>query len=196
MKMATRVFDLVVAFAGLIVLSPLFAVVALLIKLDSPGSVFFRGKRVGKDGQPFHILKFRTMVQNAAQIGPGVTSSGDPRITRIGNWLRRTKVDELPQLWNVVRGEMSLIGPRPEDPRYVALYTDEQRRILSVRPGITSPASIQFRHEEALLPPGDMDTYIKHLMPAKLQVDLIYLERQTFWSDLAVLFRTFIRLVQ
>ena len=194
--MLKRAFDFIVAWLGLIVLSPLFAVVAVLIKLDSPGSIFFRGPRVGKSGRPFKIVKFRTMVQNAARLGPGITLSGDPRVTRIGRWLRRTKIDELPQLWNVVCGEMSLVGPRPEDPRYVALYTDEQRRILSVRPGITSPASIQFRHEEALLTAGDVDTYVQSLMPAKLQVDLEYLDHRTFFSDFYVLLRTAFKLIE
>jgi lipopolysaccharide/colanic/teichoic acid biosynthesis glycosyltransferase len=191
-----RGFDLVVASTGLIILSPLLVVLALLIKLDSPGGVFFRGQRVGKDGQLFHILKFRSMVENAARLGPGITSAGDPRITRVGRWLRRTKIDELPQLWNVVRGEMSLVGPRPEDPRYVALYTHEQRRILTVRPGITSPASIQFRHEEAMLPPDNMEAYTKNLMPAKIEIDLKYLDQRTLWSDLAILFRTVLELPQ
>ena len=188
--MFQRVFDLCIAWLGLIVLGPFFVVVAVLIKIDSPGSVFYRGQRVGRHGQPFSILKFRTMAHNAAQLGPGITTSGDSRITRVGRWLRRTKIDELPQLWNVLRGEMGLVGPRPEDPRYVALYTQEQRRILRVRPGMTSPASIRFRHEEAMLAMGDMDTYIKQLMPAKLKVDLEYIDRRTFWSDLSVLART------
>ena len=194
--MLKRVFDFIVAWLGLIILSPLFAVVAILIKLDSPGSVFFQGPRVGKAGRPFKIVKFRTMVQNASRLGPGITLSGDPRVTRIGRWLRRTKIDELPQLWNVVCGQMSLVGPRPEDPRYVALYTDEQRRILSVRPGITSPASIQFRHEEALLPVGDVDAYVQSLMPAKLQMDLEYLDHRTFFSDFYVLLRTASKLIE
>ena len=194
--MLKRGFDLVVACAGLAVLSPLLVIVAVLIKIDSPGTVLFRGLRAGKDGRPFHIFKFRTMVQNAAQLGLGITSAGDPRITRVGRWLRRTKIDELPQLWNVIRGEMSLVGPRPEDTRYVALYTDEQRRILSVRPGITSPASIQFRHEESMLPPGDVDAYVRNVMPAKIEIELRYLERRSFWSDLVMLARTASQLIK
>ena len=190
-----RIFDLIVAAIGLITLSPLLVVAAVLVAMSSPGGIFFRGQRVGKDGKLFQIIKFRTMVENAAQVGPGITTAGDVRITRVGQWLRRTKIDELPQLWNVVRGEMSLVGPRPEDPRYVALYTEDQRHILSVRPGITSPASIQFRHEEALLPAGDMETYIKLLMPAKIKADLEYLDRRTFWSDLAVLLDTVLKLL-
>jgi lipopolysaccharide/colanic/teichoic acid biosynthesis glycosyltransferase len=193
--MIQRVFDLIVAAIGLIILSPLLVVAAVLVAISSPGGVFFRGQRIGKDGRLFHILKFRTMVENAAQVGPGITTAGDARITRVGLWLRRTKIDELPQLWNVVRGEMSLVGPRPEDPRYVALYTEDQRHILRVRPGITSPASIQFRHEEALLPAGDMETYIKCLMPAKIKADLEYLDRRTFWSDLAILLDTVLKLL-
>jgi lipopolysaccharide/colanic/teichoic acid biosynthesis glycosyltransferase len=193
--MIQRVFDLIVAAIGLITLSPLLVVAAVLVAMSSPGGTFFRGQRVGKDGKLFQIIKFRTMVENAAQVGPGITTAGDVRITRVGQWLRRTKIDELPQLWNVVRGEMSLVGPRPEDPRYVALYTEDQRHILSVRPGITSPASIQFRREEALLPAGDMETYIKLLMPAKIKADLEYLDRRTFWSDLAVLLDTVLKLL-
>jgi len=194
--MAKQAFDLLVAGVGLVVLSPLLFIIAVLIKLDSPGSVFFRGQRVGQAGRLFRILKFRTMVDNAARLGPGITAADDPRVTRVGRWLRRTKIDELPQLWNVVRGEMSLVGPRPEDPRYVALYTDEQRRILSVRPGITSPASIQYRHEEVMLPPGDMDSYIRKVMPAKIEIDLKYLQRRTFWSDLILLARTASQLIK
>lgn len=194
--MLKRAFDLLIASAGLILLSPLLAVVALLVKIDSPGSVFFRGQRVGKDGRLFYIVKFRTMVENAAQLGPGITSAGDPRVTRIGRWLRRTKIDELPQLWNVVRGEMSLVGPRPEDPRFVTFYTETQRRLLSVRPGITSPASIRFRHEETMLQAGDIDAYIKNIMPAKLRIDLEYLDRRTFWTDLVILLRTIARLLE
>ena len=193
--MIQRVLDLIVAAIGLIILSPLLVVAAVLVAMSSPGGIFFRGQRVGKDGKLFQILKFRTMVENAAQVGPGITTAGDARITRVGQWLRRTKIDELPQLWNAVRGEMSLVGPRPEDPRYVALYTEDQRHILSVRPGITSPASIQFRHEEALLPAGDIETYIKLLMPAKIKADLEYLDRRTFWSDLAVLLDTVLKLL-
>lgn len=189
--MVKRLFDFVVALVGLIVLAPLFVLIAVVIKLDSPGPVFFRGPRVGRHGRPFGLYKFRSMVANAAQRGPGITASGDPRVTRVGRILRRTKLDELPQLINVVRGEMSLVGPRPEDPRYVALYTPEQREILRVRPGITSMASIQYRHEEVVLSQGDWhEVYINKVMPEKLAIDLAYLEKQSFWRDIGVLFST------
>jgi lipopolysaccharide/colanic/teichoic acid biosynthesis glycosyltransferase len=165
--------------------------VALLIKLDTPGPVFYRARRIGRGGRPFELLKFRSMVTGAGQLGPGLTIAGDGRITRSGRWLRQTKVDELPQLFNVLKGEMSLVGPRPEDPRYVALYSAEQRRVLAVRPGITSPASIRYRGEEALLAGADWEqTYTGRIMPDKLQRELAYLARRTLWSDLAVLWQT------
>src|SRR5690349_3953933 len=138
-----RLLDVVAATAGLILLLPLFIVVAIAIKLHDGGHVFYRARRVGKDGCLFHLYKFRTMVVNADRQGPAVTASGDSRITPVGRWLRRTKLDELPQLLNVLVGDMSLVGPRPEDPRYVMLYTPSQRRVLSVRPGITSAASLE-----------------------------------------------------
>ena len=134
-----RLLDLVASLAGLTLLSPLFVFIALLIALDSPGPVFYRGQRVGRHGRLFRLYKFRSMVISADKQGPGITAAGDARITRVGRFLRRAKLDELPQLINVLLGDMSLVGPRPEDPRYVAFYTPEQRRVLSVRPGITSP---------------------------------------------------------
>ncbi len=189
--MAKRLFDLSVAIAGLVLLLPVFGVVAVAIKLDSPGSVFFRGKRVGKDGKIFYIYKFRTMVAEAARRGPGITTSTDNRITRVGRFLRRTKIDELPQLINVIKGEMSLVGPRPEDPAYVAHYTPEQRRVLSVLPGITSAASLAFRHEEQLLQGADWErVYLEKVMPRKLAIDLEYLERRTWWTDLGLIVKT------
>lgn len=189
--MAKRLLDLSVSLTGLILLSPLFALIAIAIKLDSPGPVFFGGRRVGRDGSLFDIHKFRTMVVGAARKGPGITAAGDPRITRVGAVLRRTKLDELPQLINVARGEMSVVGPRPEDPRYVALYTPEQRRVLSVRPGITSPASLRFRHEEELLQGEDWErVYREEVLPAKLQVELDYLEHRSMWSDLGIIAQT------
>jgi lipopolysaccharide/colanic/teichoic acid biosynthesis glycosyltransferase len=190
-QVSKRLFDLLVSAVGLVVLSPLFVVLAIWIKLDSPGPVFYRGRRVGKDGLLFDMLKFRGMVVGAHEEGPGITAKGDPRITRAGRFLRQSKLDEVPQLINVLLGEMSLVGPRPEDPRYVELYTPEQRRVLGVRPGITSLASIKFRHEELLLAQGGGDDfYVQELMPRKLDIDLAYLERATFWSDLQVLWMT------
>lgn len=189
--MAKRLFDLGVAIVGLILLLPVFGVVAIAIQLDSPGSVFFRGKRVGKDGNIFYIYKFRTMVADAAQRGPSITASTDNRITRVGRFLRRTKIDELPQLLNVVKGEMSLVGPRPEDPAYVAHYTPEQRQVLSVLPGITSAASLAFRHEEQWLHGADWERiYLEEVMPRKLAIDLEYLQQRTFWSDVGLVVQT------
>lgn len=192
-----RPLEILFSLLGLLVLSPLFLAVALLIKLDTPGPVFYRARRIGRDGQPFDLVKFRSMVPGAGRLGPGITVAGDERITRSGRWLRRTKVDELPQLFNVLKGEMSLVGPRPEDPRYVALYTAEQRRVLAVRPGITSPASLHYRGEEALLAGADWEQlYTGRIMPDKLQSELAYLARRTFWSDLAVLWQTALALFE
>lgn len=192
-----RVLDVVAAASGLVALSPLLAGIAIWIRLDSPGPVFYRGPRVGRGGAPFFILKFRTMAQDAAQRGAGITTRGDPRVTRAGAVLRHYKLDELPQLWNVLRGEMSLVGPRPEDPRYVALYTPAQRAVLDVPPGITSAASVTFRHEESLLDGEDWErTYREVIMPRKLEIELGYLKRRTLGSDLAILARTFLSVLE
>ena len=183
----TRLVDICAAALGLLLLSPLFLFPAVWIKLDSPGSVFYRAQRVGRYGTMFTLLKFRTMVVNADQQGPGITVSGDRRITRSGRWLRRTKLDELPQLVNVLKGEMSLVGPRPEDPRYVAHYTPEQRAVLAVRPGITSAASLQFRREADLLQGEDWETvYLTEIMPQKLAIELDYLARRSLWRAIMI----------
>jgi lipopolysaccharide/colanic/teichoic acid biosynthesis glycosyltransferase len=192
-----RVVDLLASILGIIFLSPLFLLLAALIKLTSPGPIFYLAVRVGQHGRPFRLYKFRTMRVDADKEGPGITSAGDRRITPIGRFLRRTKLDELPQLINVLQGEMSLVGPRPEDPRYVALYTPEQRRVLEARPGITSSASLAYRHEEELLTGPDWETvYRTEVMPAKLAIDLDYLARRTFWSDLGLIFRTIVAIVR
>jgi len=186
-----RLLDIGAAALGLALLSPLFLLVGLWIKLDSPGPVFYRAARVGRNGAPFRLYKFRSMVAGADRQGPGITATGDARVTRVGRFLRSTKLDELPQLINVLKGEMSLVGPRPEDPRYVALYTPEQCCVLAVRPGITSAASLAFRHEEQLLAGEDWETlYREQVLPAKLAIDLAYLERRTAFSDLKLVFRT------
>ena len=190
-----RAFDFLFSAFFLFPLFPFFLLIALLIKLSSPGPVFYRGLRVGKDGHPFRIFKFRTMTADAATRGPGITTGDDLRITRIGHILRKTKIDELPQLINVVMGEMSLVGPRPEDPRYVALYTPEQRKVLSVCPGITSPASLQYRHEESLLKGDGWErTYLATILPRKLEIELAYLERRTFLTDIQLIVRTLLAL--
>ena len=185
---AKRVFDIVASTLGLIAVSPLMLGVAIAIKATSAGPVFYSSRRVGRHGRHFGILKFRTMVVDADKIGPRVTVCDDPRITRIGCLLRRTKLDELPQLINVLRGEMSLVGPRPEDPRYVALYTKEQRAVLNVAPGITSPASLRYCDEQSLLTGTDWETlYVKEILPAKLAIDLEYAKRPSLQRDLEVI---------
>lgn len=186
-----RALDLVASLAGLAVLSPLFVLVALWIKLDSPGPVFYRAVRIGQGGLPFRLYKFRSMVAHADRQGPAITATGDARVTRVGRLLRRAKLDELPQLINVLWGEMSLVGPRPEDPRYVALYGPEQRRVLATRPGITSAASLAYRHEEQLLSGEDWESiYQTKVLPDKLAIDLAYLEQRTLGSDLKLILRT------
>ncbi len=186
-----RVFDVTVAAIGLIILSPLLLVIAALVKYALPGPVLHRAQRVGLNSELFTLYKFRSMVVNADRLGAGITAQDDPRITPVGRFLRRTKLDELPQLINVIKGDMSLVGPRPEDPRYVADYTPEQRQVLTVRPGMTSWASIDYRHEEDLLIVDTLeDTYRGVIMPAKLALDLQYVERRTMRLDLKILWQT------
>jgi lipopolysaccharide/colanic/teichoic acid biosynthesis glycosyltransferase len=191
--MAKRAFDIIVSAAGLLLLSPVLLLIALIVRLTSPGPVLYRARRVGRDGQEFTLCKFRSMVD--ARQGPAITGARDPRVTPVGRVLRRAKLDELPQLFNALRGDMSLVGPRPEDPRYVALYTPAQRAILAIRPGITSRASLEFRHEEALLAGPDYETrYIQDIMPAKLAIDLDYMRRITLWGDIVIILRTLLAL--
>ena len=190
-----RLVDLVGAALALLLLSPLLLATALLIKLDSPGPVFFRQERVGRAGRLFRIHKFRTMAANAP--GLQITVGDDPRITRIGRWLRRTRVDELPQFMDVLLGHMSLVGPRPEVPRYVALYPPELRdRALAVRPGITDPASLAYIDENAMLARAvDPEReYVEVILPAKLRCAVEYAETATLWTDLRVLAHTLRRL--
>jgi lipopolysaccharide/colanic/teichoic acid biosynthesis glycosyltransferase len=196
--MIKRFFDLIVAAASLIVLSPAFLIVGLLIKASSPGPIFYKGDRIGKDGVPFKMYKFRTMVVNADRMGPALTQGGDTRITRIGRVLRQWKIDEIPQLLNVLRGEMSVVGPRPESPGYVQHYTPEQRQILGAKPGVTGLTQVKFRHEETLLrrckhPEAE---YIERIMPQKLALDLEYLNNQSLISDLKLIIQTFLCLFQ
>lgn len=183
--------DLVFAVPVLVLASPFLAMAAIAVKLDSPGPVLYHGGRVGLNGRQFQILKLRSMVAGAARSGPAVTSADDPRITRVGRLLRRTRFDEVPQLWNVITGDMSLVGPRPESPDFVKLYTPEQRRVLSVRPGITSPTALVFHDEEDVLAArGGAGAYAETVMPRKLEMDLEYVDGRSFRGDLAVLART------
>ncbi len=190
MPMAKRLFDLICAGCGLVLLAPLLLGIALWIKLDSRGPVFFRQQRVGRFGAPFRIHKFRTMREDAPARGPQLTVGADPRITRAGRFLRRHKLDELPQLIDVFAGTMSLVGPRPEVPRYVALYPAALRdKVLSVRPGITDPASIEYRDESALLAAANDPerAYIEQVMPAKLRFAAEYVERRSMLGDLRLI---------
>ncbi len=191
--MAKRAFDIVVAGLGLLLLSPLLVALGLWVRLDSPGPALFRQERVGRFGRSFRIHKFRTMVDGAPTLGPAITVGADARITRAGAWLRARKLDELPQLIDVLAGSMSLVGPRPELPRYVALYPAALRdKVLSVRPGITDPVSLQMADESARLAhAADPEReYVEVLLPAKLREAAAYAERATLWSDLQVLART------
>lgn len=188
-----RARDFVGALIGLILFSPVMLSVALWVRRDSPGPVLYRGARVGQSGRVFQILKFRTMYETPESYsGPRVTAQNDDRVTRLGQWLRSTKINELPQLWNVLIGDMSLVGPRPEDPTVAELWPASARtEILSVRPGITSPASVAYHDEERRLNhDGLMDDYLNNILPDKLRLDLLYVRHRTFLSDLDVIFWT------
>jgi lipopolysaccharide/colanic/teichoic acid biosynthesis glycosyltransferase len=191
--MPKRIFDLVFSALALLLLAPVFALIALAIRWDTPGPVFFRQDRVGRGGRPFRIRKFRTMVVDAPALGPAITIGQDPRITRVGAWLRRTKLDELPQLMDVLQGHMSLVGPRPEVPQYVALYPPDLReRVLAVRPGITDPVSLKLADEARVLAASaDPErTYREELLPAKLREAVAYAEQASLWSDLRIIWAT------
>jgi lipopolysaccharide/colanic/teichoic acid biosynthesis glycosyltransferase len=187
-----RAFDVLLAGLGLLVLWPVWLLIGLLIKLSDGGPVLYGQRRIGQFGKPFHIWKFRSMVINADKLGVPLTSEEDPRITRLGRFLRKTKVDELPQLWNVLKGDMSLVGPRPEVPRYVDLYTPEQRDILKYKPGITDLASLLFRNEEQLLRGAeDLEGfYVRYCLPKKIELNLHYAERATLLQDLWIIIQT------
>jgi len=190
--MIKRLIDIIASAFGLVILSPILIVAAIAVKLGSPGPVFFRQIRTGKDLRPFLIFKFRTMVNRAPRLGGPITASGDPRITKIGRMLRATKLDEIPQLLNVLAGDMSLVGPRPEDPRFVRLFKSEYRELLRGRPGITDPASLKYRNESDLLAHSRHPEreYVRRILPAKLRISLAYARRATTISDLAIIFRT------
>lgn len=191
--MAKRCFDIFCTLPGLLLLSPVFVLIAACIKLESPGPIFFRQERVGLGGRTFRILKFRTMCCDAEAKGGQITVGEDPRITRSGSLLRKYKMDELPQLLNVLYGDMSLVGPRPEVPRYVSLYPDEVKNVvLSVKPGITDYASIEYRYENEILGrSADPDrAYIEEVMPVKLRYYVRYVSERSLWVDLKLIFAT------
>jgi lipopolysaccharide/colanic/teichoic acid biosynthesis glycosyltransferase len=193
-----RSLDLLLAGLALVLLLPLLLLLALLVGAGSPGGIFFRQTRVGRGGRTFQLLKFRSMRPGSEAAGQITVGERDPRITGMGHFLRRTKLDELPQLINILMGDMSLVGPRPEVPRYVALYTAEQRQVLSVRPGLTSLASIAYINEAAVLGSSDDPerTYIEEVMPAKLALDLQYVHTQNMLLDLRIIAATVLRLLR
>ncbi len=194
--MLKRLMDIVLSFAGLIVLLPVFAVTAVLVRRDSPGPVFFRQERIGRDFRPFMIYKFRTMTSGAEASGARITVGGDARITRIGHLLRRTKIDELPQLFNVLKGDMSLVGPRPEVREYVELFKTEYGKLLRVRPGITDPASLRYSEEEAVLSSADnwQSDYTNRVLPEKIRLSLGYVEKHDIVTDVGLIVRTIFKI--
>lgn len=193
-----RTFDIFASFFGLLILSPILIVIALLIVLTSSGGVFFRQVRVGRKGKEFRIFKFRTMVKDAESKGMQITVGNDSRVTTIGKFLRKCKLDELPQLINVLLGQMSFVGYRPEVPKYVAMYTDYQRNILRIRPGITDLASIEYRDENEVLEQSDNpeDTYVNDVMQKKLALNIKYMQEMGFWYDLKLIFKTFLAILK
>lgn len=196
MKKGKRVFDLFWTIIGIFLLSPLFLIIMLLIKISDGGPVFFCQKRIGYKGKPFIMYKFRSMVVDADKKGSLITVGKDPRITRIGYWLRKTKLDELPQLFNVLKGEMSLVGPRPEVPKYVDLYTEEQRKVLDLISGMTDLASIEYIDENEILAKSENpeEVYIYEIMPKKIELNLKYASNISLWNDFLIILKTFLKL--
>ena len=192
--MAKRIFDIIFSFLGAILTSPLFLVVVFLIKKESPGPVFYRGERIGKNGKPFRIFKFRTMVVDAEKMGGPSTAGDDQRLLKIGHFLKKYQLDEMPQLINVLRGEMSLVGPRPEVPSEIeSLEPGTRKIILSIRPGMTSLATLSNPHEgEALKGSKDPHkTYCEKIKPEKMRLNLEYVNKRSFWLDVNIIIKTF-----
>ncbi|MDV4149997.1 sugar transferase [Clostridium sp. AL.422] len=196
-QLVKRVFDFIISLFGIIILSPVFIIVSIVIKLDSKGKVLFLQKRVGRYGKEFNIYKFRTMVSDAEKLGKQITVGRDNRITNVGAFLRKFKIDELPQLFNVIKGDMSLVGPRPEVPKYVELYNEEQRKVLSVRPGITDMASLRYKDENDIL--GKVDNpeeyYINVIMKDKLSLNIEYIEKSNIFFDIYLIIKTIIKCI-
>ena len=193
-----RIFDIFFSFLGLLLLSPLFLVLAVWISLDSRGGVFYRQLRVGRGNRDFRLIKFRSMRTDADKAGLITVGGHDPRITRSGYFIRKYKLDELPQLINVLKGDMSFVGPRPEVRKYVDMYTPEQLHVLDVRPGITDEASIRYRNENELLATADDPErfYIETVMPDKLRINLEYVQNHSLCGDIKLIFRTFAAVVK
>ena len=196
--MLIRLLDIVLSLLGLIFLQPIFVILAVWIKFDSQGSIFFRQIRVGKDGKDFRIYKFRTMIVNAEKMGIITIGERDPRITNSGYFLRKYKLDELPQLINVLRGEMSFVGPRPEVRKYVEMYNQEQLKILTVKPGITDYASIEYINEDEILGKSldPEKTYIEEIMPQKIKYNMKYINNKTVIEYFKIIFLTIIKIIK
>lgn len=193
-----RAFDLIASSIGLVCLSPILLLLSFLIKLDSKGPVFFKQVRVGRYEEPFKILKFRTMVVDAEKRGAQITVGRDSRITKVGHLLRKSKMDELPQLINVFKGDMSLVGPRPEVPKYTQYYNEEQRQVFHIRPGITDYASIKYRDENEILAESSNPekTYIEEVMVDKLNLNLKYLKDRSVFTDIKIIFNTLLKIIK
>lgn len=191
-RFGKRILDIIGAMATLVIAGPILFLCAVAVRLESRGPVFFRQWRVGQNGKPFRVIKLRTMIHGADTQGPKITASGDPRITTVGRFLRKTKLDELPQLFNVLRGEMSLVGPRPEVPEYTVKYSLAERKVLDAKPGITGPASLAHINEEQLLAgrPDKEHFYVTTIMRRKLQLDLAYCGKISLFQDLKNIFQT------
>lgn len=190
-----RVMDFCIALVVFLLLSPLFALAAILIKLTSKGSILYKGKRVGKNGKIFTMYKFRTMFTDADKKGPKLTYKNDPRVTPLGKYFRILKIDELPQFFNVLKGDMSLVGPRPEDPKYIGYYTKKQRKILELKPGMTGLAQLKYKNIEELLEEGKITkTYISKIIPEKYRLNMKYLQKSSLLFDIKILIFTLLSL--
>jgi len=195
--MIKRLFDIVVSLCGIVILSPFLLIISILISIDSRGGIFYKQVRVGKDMKDFYLFKFRTMYSDSDKKGLLTVGMRDSRITKVGYYLRKYKLDELPQLFNVLQGTMSFVGPRPEVPKYVALYNDEQKKVLSVKPGITDYASIEYANENAILAKAGNpeELYIKEIMPAKLALNKRYIQEMGIRTDLKIIAKTILKLI-
>lgn len=191
-KISKRIFDIIISIIGLILFSPVLLIIAIIIKLHDSGSVFYKAPRIGLNGAPFYMYKFRTMIPDADKFGPSSSSKSDVRVTPIGKYLRKYKFDELPQLFNVLSGKMSIIGPRPEEKKFTDMFSEEEKNILSVKPGITDWASIWNSNESELLEGCDDPDgyYLKYIRPEKLRLQLLYSRKSNFFVDLQIFFLT------
>jgi lipopolysaccharide/colanic/teichoic acid biosynthesis glycosyltransferase len=196
-RISKRIFDLIISVTGLILLSPVLVLIAVVIKIHHAGSIFYKAPRTGLNGAPFYMYKFRTMIPDADKCGPSSSSKSDVRVTPTGRYLRKYKLDEIPQLFNVLSGKMSIIGPRPEEKKFTDMYSNEEKKILSVKPGITDWATIWNSNESELLEGSDDpdDYYLKYIRPEKLRLQLLYTKRHNFFIDLQIFFLTIRKIV-